>query len=59
MAQNRVKLPTPDSSKASNSTSPNEAQKRDCDVSNRLEEEEEEGTTVLATHHSRDTPHGR
>lgn len=37
MAQNRVKEPRPTSSKASNSTSPNEAQNRDCEVSNRLQ----------------------
>lgn len=43
MAQKRVKLPTPVSSKASNSTNPNEAQKSDCDVSNRLAERKETG----------------
>lgn len=41
MAQKRVKLPTPVSSKASSSTSPNEAQKSDCEVSKRLTEEKE------------------
>lgn len=36
IAQNLVKLPTPVSSKASNSTRPKEAQKRDWEVSNKL-----------------------
>lgn len=45
MAQKRVKLPTPVSSKASNSTRPNDAQKSDCDVSNRLAEEKETGSS--------------
>lgn len=41
MDQKRVKLPTPVSSKASSSTNPNEAQKRDCEVSNKLSERKE------------------
>lgn len=36
IAQNLVKLPRPASSKASNSTRPKEAQKRDWEVSKRL-----------------------
>jgi hypothetical protein len=36
-AQKRVKLLMPVKSNAMRSTSPNDAQKRDCEVSNRLE----------------------
>lgn len=36
IAQNLVKPPSPASSKASNSTSPNEAQNKDWEVSNKL-----------------------
>jgi hypothetical protein len=35
-AQNRVKLFIPVKSKAIKSTNPNDAQKRDCEVSNKL-----------------------
>lgn len=45
MAQKRVKLPTPVSSKASSSTRPNEAQKSDCEVSNKLAEKRKTGSS--------------